>query len=74
MIYGVTHTWCGCCADYKPDHGTEDNAEKILHYKPNSQKGREQAARAAALRATTKGGGSSVAPAENPQTKIPTQP
>eukprot|EP00957_Ditylum_brightwellii_P170556 12983064-Ditylum_brightwellii.AAC.1 len=49
MINRVTHTWCGCCAASKPDHDTEDNAEKCPHYKPNSQKGREQAAKSAAL-------------------------
>eukprot|EP00957_Ditylum_brightwellii_P056219 4262205-Ditylum_brightwellii.AAC.1 len=70
MINGVTHTWCGRCADYKSDHGTEENADKCPHYKPNSQKGREQAAKAAALRATAEEGGSN-APAENPQTQIP---
>eukprot|EP00957_Ditylum_brightwellii_P038780 2931064-Ditylum_brightwellii.AAC.1 len=73
VINGLTHMWCGYCADYKHDHGTEENADKCPHYKPNSRKGRDQAAKVAALRATTEGG-SPNAPVESPQAPIPMQP
>eukprot|EP00957_Ditylum_brightwellii_P143424 10926807-Ditylum_brightwellii.AAC.1 len=36
------------CADYIPNHGTQDNADKCLHYKPNPCSGCLRAACAAA--------------------------
>eukprot|EP00957_Ditylum_brightwellii_P173703 13224933-Ditylum_brightwellii.AAC.1 len=53
VINRVNHTWCGWYADFKPNHGMKDNAEKCLHYKPNSHSGCLRAAHAAAQAAVS---------------------
>eukprot|EP00957_Ditylum_brightwellii_P102160 7787642-Ditylum_brightwellii.AAC.2 len=55
VINGVNHTWCGWCADFKPDHGTEGNAEKRPQFKPNSRSGHLRVEQAAAKAAAQTG-------------------
>eukprot|EP00957_Ditylum_brightwellii_P004451 337476-Ditylum_brightwellii.AAC.1 len=48
VINDVNHTLCGWCADFKPNHSTEENAEKCSQFNPNSHSGYLRAAQAAA--------------------------
>eukprot|EP00957_Ditylum_brightwellii_P124067 9457741-Ditylum_brightwellii.AAC.1 len=48
----VTVYWCGQCADFKLDHGTNRLRKKCPHYKPNSKSNKECPAAIVARRAT----------------------
>eukprot|EP00957_Ditylum_brightwellii_P051619 3914742-Ditylum_brightwellii.AAC.3 len=53
VINGANHIWYGWCADYKPNHGMENNTDKCPHYKLSSCSGRMRAACTAAKAAAS---------------------
>eukprot|EP00957_Ditylum_brightwellii_P171021 13018956-Ditylum_brightwellii.AAC.1 len=71
MINGVEHHWCGCCASYKPDHGTEENREKCPHYNPNSRRIKAQATATAAAAATPEQSHTAGTATPSPDSTVP---